>query len=83
MTSWPFYDPMTSFTDRMGSGTGSRKSSGLGARSSAGKARRQVSLDGPDDKPYQMSNPQAVGLYLSPLSHPPIIGTSSYVSVYL
>lgn len=49
----------------MGSGSGSRKSSGLGAHSSAGRARRQVSLDGPDDKPYQISNPQAVGL----LSH--------------
>ena len=52
-----------SVTDRQGSGAGSRKSSGLGARSSAGRSRRQVALDGADDKPYQMSNPQAVGEY--------------------
>ena len=52
-----------SVADRQGSGAGSRKSSGLGARSSAGRSRRQVALDGADDKPYQMSNPQAVGEY--------------------
>lgn len=48
------------FTERMDSSSGSRKSSELGARASAGK-RRQVSLDGHDDKPYQMSGSQNVG----------------------
>ena len=48
----------------MGSGAGSRKSSGLGVRSSAGRNRRQVALDGADDKPYQMSSPQNVGEWL-------------------
>lgn len=50
-----------SVVERMGSGAGSRKSSALGARSSAGRNRRQVALDGTDDKPYQMTNPQNVG----------------------
>lgn len=53
--------------DRMGSGTGSRRSSALGARSSAGRTRRQVSLEGTDDKPYQVSKPQSVGELCSSL----------------
>lgn len=47
--------------DRMGSGTGSRKSSSIGARSSAGRNRRAINLEGADDKPYQVSNPKTVG----------------------
>lgn len=57
------FDGIFFVLERLGSGSGgdSRRSSALGARSSAGRTRHQISLDGVDNKPYQVSNPQSIG----------------------